>query len=793
MNHSCSYCSSINASYTCGHQCDNVTYCNQECANKDYLYHEESCLIGANAIGPSNYRSIKVDLILGEGSFGCVLRSTDRMYAIKVQETRSAEKCNAEGQIQQELGRIPYAAVAKVYFYSANIENVPSGWRNTLLSGKCEKAKTWAKTGWKGNFCITVMDFLPGGKAVNVSKSDMPAFCFSLVYTLYTGYKKIGFQHLDIKVDNVTMIPVPSKKLHIKDCPVQWKFDNITSLPRIIDFGLSRTNKLQVNAQSGTLGVTPPEVLVKLVMSSNPAIRYERPTGQYHRSFDLYSVGLMILNSAIGSDEIPYVHPLIDSDSYMNSLLGPLMLQVEMMGYTYGMILTLLNVCVLNYAIGNEPYPKNQQSMGKSGSFGFFMFGQVNSRNWIDYICVKNSPTYEKYLRRIETIHGKSLIELVKTLIQWDPEKRVSNIINHSYFEKYKSQCGNDNKIIKQPKPQGDNAKRDRNTRLDKFILRLYHQTSPEAANAIVKSQQFRLGKDGFAGGGIYFALTPEETDRKAHVKGVILTADVRLGRVAKIHGKEPGITAEYLAKNGIDSIYLVRPTGSEYVVYYPDQVKNISIFEPYISLDDFVIRSELETTFKANEAGGVMFLITGIKNNKRVILLGRELGGSYKGQYNMFGGRHDKTRRRIDTALAEYCEEFGASAKGGGTQCDTPKTSDILNAKKIFAGVLVDPKVGPHKTTIIILWNLKEKLPTRGGWNANNAKARANAKIPKSYKEMDRLQIFDLTKLMNRAHRTPKGQSTSISPITPDDKHKVIVSMFTLQTLRDVHTVGYL
>ena len=119
-----------------------------------------------------------------------------------------------------------------------------------------------------------------------------------------------------------------------------------------------------------------------------------------------------------------------------------------------------------------------------------------------------------------------------------------------------------------------------RDRRLDDNTKRLYHQTNAAAADAIVASQQFRLGTVGYAGAGIYFATTPEDTDLKAHEKGVTIVATVRLGNVYEMTASERDTTGESLVKMGYDSVYLMRPTGPEYVVYFSDQVLEISILD---------------------------------------------------------------------------------------------------------------------------------------------------------------------------------------------------------------------
>ena len=58
-------------------------------------------------------------------------------------------------------------------------------------------------------------------------------------------------------------------------------------------------------------------------------------------------------------------------------------------------------------------------------------------------------------------------------------------------------------------------------------MSKLYHQTDAETAEVILRTQRMKPGSGGLAGGGIYFATTPELTGHKAHKKGVILEATV--------------------------------------------------------------------------------------------------------------------------------------------------------------------------------------------------------------------------------------------------------------------------
>ena len=52
---------------------------------------------------------------------------------------------------------------------------------------------------------------------------------------------------------------------------------------------------------------------------------------------------------------------------------------------------------------------------------------------------------------------------------------------------------------------------------------KLYHQTDHPTARIILETQEMKPGSRGRAGGGIYFATTPELTGHKAH-KGTRIT-----------------------------------------------------------------------------------------------------------------------------------------------------------------------------------------------------------------------------------------------------------------------------
>jgi hypothetical protein len=112
--------------------------------------------------------------------------------------------------------------------------------------------------------------------------------------------------------------------------------------------------------------------------------------------------------------------------------------------------------------------------------------------------------------------------------------------------------------------------------------MMLYHQTSPAKAREILRQGTMLRGQDGIIGGGIYFAVTEEDTHFKATHRGAILTAWVRLGRVKRIsshHSSHGHTTFSSLQNEGFDSVYTTfLRTGPEYVVYNYDQVTPLAM-----------------------------------------------------------------------------------------------------------------------------------------------------------------------------------------------------------------------
>jgi len=128
-------------------------------------------------------------------------------------------------------------------------------------------------------------------------------------------------------------------------------------------------------------------------------------------------------------------------------------------------------------------------------------------------------------------------------------------------------------------------AMQSRNERLDTWKKELYHETSPEAWSSIKKDYKMLRSQSSnrVAGAGIYFAMAKEKTEFKALQKGVMITCQVRLGRMLEVgrNGQEDvqfPLTFRNLAHLNFDSVHCKRdpedPTKDEFVVYNSDQVE---------------------------------------------------------------------------------------------------------------------------------------------------------------------------------------------------------------------------
>ena len=93
----------------------------------------------------------------------------------------------------------------------------------------------------------------------------------------------------------------------------------------------------------------------------------------------------------------------------------------------------------------------------------------------------------------------------------------------------------------------------------------------------------------GPVGNGIYWADKIEPSKRKAKNKGVTLEACVELGVSLLIDDKRQlrSYGSYELQMNGCDSIIITCLNGTEYVVFNPSQVSNITVCEGSVDLAD--------------------------------------------------------------------------------------------------------------------------------------------------------------------------------------------------------------
>jgi len=110
-----------------------------------------------------------------------------------------------------------------------------------------------------------------------------------------------------------------------------------------------------------------------------------------------------------------------------------------------------------------------------------------------------------------------------------------------------------------------------------------YHQTDENSVKAIISSNTMLAGTKGAAGAGIYFAVDGKATDWKAHKRGYLIKANVRVGTTVFVlpHEGDTKMSKEKLASLGLkdgkayDSIRMDRRGGTEIVIH---DWKNASI-----------------------------------------------------------------------------------------------------------------------------------------------------------------------------------------------------------------------
>ena len=89
-------------------------------------------------------------------------------------------------------------------------------------------------------------------------------------------------------------------------------------------------------------------------------------------------------------------------------------------------------------------------------------------------------------------------------------------------------------------------------------------------------------GDDGWVGGGIYFASTPQQAANKTqHGKDCLVEAKVALGKSKVVRALSWTAKENFtqLHQQGFDSVHLKGPpTGDEFVIYNYDQVLSFNI-----------------------------------------------------------------------------------------------------------------------------------------------------------------------------------------------------------------------
>lgn len=115
-------------------------------------------------------------------------------------------------------------------------------------------------------------------------------------------------------------------------------------------------------------------------------------------------------------------------------------------------------------------------------------------------------------------------------------------------------------------------------------VLTLYHQTGPDAGPLILQGG-FRPGSQGWCGGGIYFATSPQATETKAigpeSHKGFMIEAKVNVGRVKEMTSTcDRGMTSARMHADSYDSIHFNPGDGDEYVVYSSANVLSVRHFD---------------------------------------------------------------------------------------------------------------------------------------------------------------------------------------------------------------------
>jgi hypothetical protein len=112
------------------------------------------------------------------------------------------------------------------------------------------------------------------------------------------------------------------------------------------------------------------------------------------------------------------------------------------------------------------------------------------------------------------------------------------------------------------------------------YVRTLYHETNSQCAELIIRSQFMNVGTAGdlLFGEAIYFADSPNAAECKSRHHGVMLVADVNLGRTLRLTGPNSTLCRAGMDQLGYQSVMGRAATTHpwEYAVYNPAQVTNI-------------------------------------------------------------------------------------------------------------------------------------------------------------------------------------------------------------------------
>lgn len=107
--------------------------------------------------------------------------------------------------------------------------------------------------------------------------------------------------------------------------------------------------------------------------------------------------------------------------------------------------------------------------------------------------------------------------------------------------------------------------------------LILYHCTDAKSAALILADKRFLRGHVGAWGGGIYFAESIADAERKAIKKGVVLSSEVNVG-ISLVANRLCNLDYYTVTLRGCNSVKGTCLKGNEYIVYNNSQPREIRV-----------------------------------------------------------------------------------------------------------------------------------------------------------------------------------------------------------------------